>query len=114
MKEPSSNEEYEVYSRASYEVDIVPSTNHLTNNYFEWAVTKGENNKIRECTLGLKESIIYIEEIIKTFKIETTKIINSKEICEKCVSLKKEVIDLCETICKFTQGKEKLNLILSV
>ena len=38
---------------------------------------------------------------------------NSIETCETCVSLKKELIDLHETLHKFTKGKENFDLILS-
>lgn len=38
-----------------------------------------ENNKLREYTLGLKEFQIHLKEINKSFKVETTKIRNSKK-----------------------------------
>lgn len=38
---------------------------------------------------------------------------NSIEVCETYVSLKKEVKYLCETLSKFTNGKENLELVLS-
>lgn len=64
-----------------------------------------ENDKLKECNLPLKESYKSHEEINKYFKIEINKNRNSRETCETCVSLKKEVNDLHETMGKFTQGK---------
>jgi hypothetical protein len=72
-----------------------------------------ENAKLRECTLDIKESLRYLKEINNSFKIKITKLRNSKEECKRCDSLIKEVINLRETLEKFTQGKKKLELILS-
>lgn len=41
-----------------------------------------------------------------------TYIRNSIEICETCVSLKKDVTNFHEALSKFTKGKENLDLIL--
>lgn len=46
----------------------------------------------------------------KSLKLEITKIRNSREIC---VSLKREIIELHDTLGKFSKVKEKLDMILS-
>ena len=48
-----------------------------------------------------------MEKSNETFKFEITNIRNSTRICETCVSMKKEVTDLYETLIKFTKGKIK-------
>ena len=64
-----------------------------------------ENDKLKEHKLALKESLKSLEEIDKLFKIEINKIKNSRVTYETCISLKKEVIDLRDTLGKFNQGK---------
>lgn len=48
-----------------------------------------------------------MEKSNETFKFEITNIINSIRISETCVSMKKEVTNLHETLIKFTKGKIK-------
>lgn len=94
MKELYFNEEGELWSWASYEVDIIPSSKPSYEQLFRMSSQlEKENDKLREHSTCLKKFVRYLKGIIKTFKIEITKILNSKETCEKCISLKKEVID---------------------
>lgn len=72
-----------------------------------------ESDKLKEHNLDLKESLKSLEEVNKSLKIEINKIRNLIETCETCVSPKKKVNDLHEILGKFTQGKEKFDLILS-
>lgn len=72
-----------------------------------------ENDKLINQNLDLKEYLGFLEESNKSLKLEINNIRNARETCETCVSLKKEVIDLHETLGKFTKEKENLDLILS-
>lgn len=69
-----------------------------------------ENDKLREHILGLNESLRHLKEINDSFKIDITKIRNPREERKRRDSLIKEVN---ETLGKFIQRKEKLDLILS-
>lgn len=72
-----------------------------------------ENDKLRKFNSYLKEYLGSLEERKKSVNLEITKIRNSSKFCETHVSLKKKVDDLHETLSKFTQGIENLDLVLS-
>lgn len=59
-----------------------------------------ETCKLREHNLFLKESLKYLEEVNKSFKIKINKIRNSREECKHSVLLIEEVTDLCEILGK--------------
>lgn len=106
IKESSSNKEDGVFLEASYEEDTIEVTKPSYKQLFKMNTELvKENDKHRECNLVLKENSRSLEEFNKLLKIEIIKIRNSKENCETCVSLKKEVIELHETLGKFIQGK---------
>lgn len=46
-----------------------------------------ENNKLREHTISLKESLRHLKGINDSFKIEITRLRNSKEECKRRDSL---------------------------
>lgn len=109
MKKFSFNEKYEIYLKASYEIDIIPGIKPSYAKLFRMtSQIEEENAKLRERTLGLKESLIYLKEIKNYFKIYITKTKSRKEDCKCCDSLIKEVVDLRETLGKFTQEKISL------
>lgn len=72
-----------------------------------------ENDTLKEHNLVLKEYLNSLKEINKSFKIQINKIRNSRETCETCVPLKREVNDLHETLGNLNKGKENIDLILS-
>lgn len=79
MEKSSSNKEDEIFLKTSYEgdtiLDIKPSYAQLFRMSDQ---SVEENNKLRERILSLIESLRYIKEINKSFKIEITKLRNSK------------------------------------
>lgn len=79
MKESFSNEEDEILLKASYEGDIILSIKPSYVKLFRMChqLVK-ENSKLRKRTIGLKESLRYLKEIKIYFKIEITKLRNSK------------------------------------
>lgn len=114
IEEPYSNKEVDVFLKASYEEDDVEVTKPSYKQLFRIsAKLVKENDKLRKYNLNLKEYLWSIEESNKLFKLEITKIRNSRESCETRVSLEKEVIESHETLGKFIQGKEKPDLIIS-
>lgn len=80
MKQLSSNEENEIFLKASYEED----TTKVTKSFYEQLFKMGsqlvkENDKLKEHDLVIKELLESLEEVNKSFKIEITKIRNSRE-----------------------------------
>lgn len=66
-----------------------------------------ENDKIKKRNLDL------LEKRIEMRKYKIANIRNQTRTCKICVSMKKKVKDLHETISKFIKEKENLDLILS-
>lgn len=72
-----------------------------------------EYDNIKNCKLYLNDYLEFLEKTNEMLKFKITNISKSNRACETCVSMKKEVMELHETLCKFTKGKENVNLILS-
>lgn len=102
-KESPSNKEDEVFLKATYKIDNIPGVKPCYKQLF-WMCSQlvEENDKLRQHILELNESVKYLKEINNSFNIDITKNKYSRKTCDKYVSLKKEVIDLREAICKFT------------
>lgn len=106
MERSFSNEEDEIFLKASFKGDIVPCTNPYYEQLFRMSgCLMEENNKLRECILSLKESLRYLKGTNNSFKIEIKKLKSFKEKCKQCDSLIKEVTRFRETLRKLTQGK---------
>lgn len=113
-EESSSNKEDEDLLKESYEEDDCKVTKPSYKELFKISVKLvEENDRIKKHNLDLKESVKFLEERKKSLKLEITNLRNSRETCDTYVSFKKEVIDLHETLSKFTKGKENIDLILS-
>lgn len=77
MKESSSNEEDEICLKASYEEDTIQGVKPSYAQLFRMSgQLVEENDKLRERTIGLKESLRHLKEISNSFKIEITKLRN--------------------------------------
>lgn len=60
-----------------------------------------ENDKIKKCILDLKDYLKFLEKSNETLKYEKVNFRNQVNLCEACVSMKKKVKDLHETLSKF-------------
>lgn len=75
IKQYSSSEEDEILLKVSYKDDTIKVTKPSYEQLFIMNVQLvKENEKLRECNLGLKESLKSFEEVDKCFKIEITKV----------------------------------------
>lgn len=63
-------------------------------------------DKIEKGNLDLKDYIEFLENNNQTLREEMTNLRNQANKCETCVSMKKEVKDLHETLSKLTKGKK--------
>lgn len=64
-----------------------------------------EHDKIENYNLYLKYYIEFLRNNNETLRYEMSNLRNQASKCETCVSMKKEVEDLQETLSKFTKGK---------
>lgn len=73
-----------------------------------------ENDKIKEWNLDLKDYVESFEKSNEVLKYEMANLKNWANICEKCVSMKKEVKELHDALSIFTKGNKILTWFYQV
>lgn len=74
MKESACNEEDEIFLKAFYEAYTILSVKPSCAQLFRMSgQLVEENDKLREYTLGLKESLRHLKDVNASFKIEIPK-----------------------------------------